>query len=110
MTDELVEKVARELDPETYDLVLGEGFPALRAAQRNRRVASARKKARAFLASLKASGWTLARVEPTEKMEVRFFEARAEYDAIKKDCIFPRPTLPAHLWPAMLAAQEGSDE
>ena len=49
---------------------------------------------------------------PSEAQEAAFFKARDEYEQMKADRVFPRPTLPAYLWRAMceaLTGREGHD-
>jgi hypothetical protein len=46
---------------------------------------------------------------PSEAQEAAFFKARDEYEQMKADRVFPRPTLPAYLWRAMCEALTGRE-
>jgi hypothetical protein len=84
---------------DAFHKMRGNGFEHETAAKEGRA---------AFLASLKASGWTLARVEPTDRMiqagkiaELDWLMTRSELRTITKE---------AFMFQAMLAAQEEDDE
>jgi len=69
-------------------------------------------RAEAALAALSAAGYVVvpnAHNMP-EQMEEAFFKAQDEYEQLKADKVFPRPSLPAYIYRAMLAAaaQEGT--
>jgi hypothetical protein len=60
-----------------------------------------------FLASLKASGWTLARVKPTEKMIMAAYKidpTACDFDEEDARVVYPK------VYYAMLAAQDENDE
>ena len=56
------------------------------------------------LLSLSVAGTVL-----TEDMMSAGFEAIDEYEQFKRDCVFPRPTLIAHIWNRMIATAACND-
>lgn len=45
----------------------------------------------------------LAPTEITEEADTAFWEAKEQYDVLKERRVFPRKTLPAFLWSAMVS-------
>ena len=42
--------------------------------------------------------------ELTEAQEAAFWKAHEQYEQWKRDGVFPRPILPAHIWEALITA------
>ncbi len=58
-----------------------------------------------FCAALESNGFVIVPLEATDEMREAFFKARDEYSQLKKDQIFPRPTLADFCFNGMLASR-----